>query len=63
MYELKGGECVRGGKLYGWTGCKCPSCGGYGEVEDAKRCIGCGGTGDEWGLMPSQPIDLPPDTE
>lgn len=63
MYKLKAGEMVRRGKLYGWTGKKCPPCGGYGEDEEARACGACSGTGDEYGLMPIQPKDLPPEED
>lgn len=63
MYQLKGGEEVRDGKLYGWTGRQHKVCGGSGLNNNNFRCNSCGGTGDEWGLMPVQPADLPPDTE
>lgn len=33
----------------GWTGRKCPRCGGYGEYEAQQAvCSACGGTGDEY---------------
>lgn len=61
-YELKGGEEVRDGKLYGWTGEVCPGCGGHGENPSQEfgrlACTGCGGTGEKWGLMPVQPENL-----
>ncbi len=66
VYTLKGGETVRGGKLYGWTGRACKACRGIGELpdrDDRALCPGCSGTGEEWGLMPVQPDNLPPDTE
>lgn len=56
-YRLKGGEEIRDGKLYGWTGRDCTLCGGHGV--DDHVCSGCGNTGEEWGLMPEQPKDLP----
>lgn len=59
MYQLKGGEEIRDGKLYGWTGRKCPRCGGAGAVAERVNCYGCAGTGEEWGLMPIQPAVLP----
>lgn len=66
-YQLKGGEEIRDGKLYGWTGRKCEHCKGTGEKsgqEDGPRsCQQCAGTGEEWGLMPVQPDNLEPDTE
>jgi DnaJ-class molecular chaperone len=65
-YELKGGEHVKDGKLYGWTGKVCKRCNGHGEYEGANgrnACPGCGGTGEQHGLMPIQPADLGPDTE
>lgn len=60
-YQLKGGEEVRNGKLYGWTGHDCSTCKGTGENNDdiPSACKNCGGTGEEWGLMPEQPTDLP----
>lgn len=57
-YELKGGEEIRDGKLYGWTGRKHEPCKGTGETNEARRCDSCGGTGEEWGLMPVQPDNL-----
>jgi hypothetical protein len=66
-YELKGGEYVRGGKLYGWTGRQCGKCGGHGEDPSQEygrhACVACAGTGEEHALMPAQPDNLPPDTE
>lgn len=63
-YQLKGGEYVKGGKLYGWTGKECTACRGTGEGGAGDcPCGECGGTGDEHGVMPVQPSDLPPDTE
>lgn len=68
-YRLKGGEEIRSGLLYGWTGAKCPRCDGNGEIAETdnedegdpwtSNCAACAGTGDEWGLMPDQPTDLP----
>lgn len=57
-YKLKGGEEWRDGKLYGWTGLDCPTCKGKGEHYDFIRCDDCGGTGEQWGLMPAklQPV-------
>jgi hypothetical protein len=58
-YKLKGGEEIRGdGKLYGWTGNKCTVCDGTGETSNGV-CCGCAGTGKHWGLMPTQPDNLP----
>jgi hypothetical protein len=62
-YELKNGEEIRDGKLYGWTGRDCPKCEATGEDfsdENAPftTCCKCNGTGEEWGLMPVQPADL-----
>lgn len=62
-YKLKGGEEIKDGKLYGWTGSQCVLCNGYGEVFNTvygiiKRCDNCAGTGEEWGLMPVQPNEL-----
>lgn len=62
-YELKNGEEIRDGKLYGWTGHNCVKCNGTAEdFSDANApyttCRHCGGTGEEWGLMPNQPKDL-----
>ena len=56
----KGGEEWLEGKLYGWTGGECQRCDGTGEDAGHKhlpgyRCGGCGGTGEGWGLMPTQP--------
>jgi RecJ-like exonuclease len=58
-YQLKGGEEIRDGKLYGWTGRECETCAGTGEGKQYPTCTGCGGTGEEWGLMPTQPEHLP----
>lgn len=64
MYKLKPGEFVKDGKLHGWTGQICGRCGGMGEGEvGQEHCRGCGGTGEAHGVMPTQPADLPPDTE
>ncbi len=61
-YQLKGGEEIRDGKLFGWTGNLCGACGGYGEQHNCEngpvRCDACAGTGEEWGFMPAQPTDL-----
>jgi hypothetical protein len=61
IYQLKGGEEWRDGKLYGWTGRVCLECDGTGEIsgEGEGRCMKCGGTGEEWGLMPVQPATEP----
>lgn len=58
-YRLRGGEEVRNGVLYGWTGAPCPTCRGTGEDEEARACHDCAGTGDHWGRMPTQPPDAP----
>jgi hypothetical protein len=62
-YELKNGEEIRDGQLYGWAGHNCLNCGGTAEDfsdENAPwtTCRYCGGTGEHWGLMPVQPTDL-----
>lgn len=62
-YELKGGEEIRNGKLYGWTGTVCDRCGGHGQDVEGRACTGCGGTGEYWGLMSIQPADLPNDPD
>lgn len=59
-YQLKGGEEIRDGNLYGWTGHNCPKCNGTGEDFSDNNapfthCRHCGGTGEQWGLMPVQP--------
>lgn len=59
-YQLKGGEEWRDGLLYGWTGLKCKPCKGHGQRysemhDNDAACPDCGGTGEEWGLMPVQP--------
>lgn len=59
-YQLKGGEEVRDGALFGWTGAACGNCGGTGESNEDRRCNDCGGTGEQWGCMPVQPPDLNP---
>lgn len=65
-YELKAGEEVRGGRLFGWTGAACPKCNGTGEASGlnpyTRACVSCAGTGEEWGAMPLQPPNLPTDT-
>jgi len=59
-YQLKGGEEIRDGKLYGWTGRNCFVCRGTGIATDGDRsCSSCAGTGEQWGLMPTQPENLP----
>lgn len=63
MYKLKAGEYVKNGKLYGWTGKICEPCNGQGEDEYGTRCVYCAGTGDQHGLMLTQPFALPPDTK
>ena len=51
----------------GWTGRRCPKCGGSGEIEGEfgpKRCGGCGGTGEEYAVgKPAAPhvTGAPPD--
>lgn len=49
--NLKPGQYVgQDGKVYGWTGRKCPSCFGIGCIPDhdgIERCAACAGTGDE----------------
>lgn len=49
--NLKPGQYVgQDGKVYGWTGRKCPSCFGIGCIPDhdgIERCAVCAGTGDE----------------
>lgn len=62
-YQLKGGEKVVKGTLYGWTGQKCQWCKGTGFRDLRPVCRNCGGTGDEYDVMPVQPADLPGDTE
>lgn len=63
-YQLKGGEYVSNGVLYGWTGELCPACRGTGEGDAGDcPCAECGGTGEQHDVMPNQPLDLPPDTE
>ena len=61
-YQLKGGEEIRDGKLYGWTGEICSRCKGCGwndpQSDSMWKCNTCGGTGEEWGLMPNQPEGL-----
>lgn len=41
----------------GWTGARCPSCKGTGELNNDPLgpCPKCGGTGDEWGVVPTPP--------
>ena len=58
-YKLKGGEEVVDGVLFGWTGNKCTRCKGHGQDNDNSSCGACAGTGDEWGMMPVQPPNLP----
>lgn len=62
-YQLKPGEEIINGKLYGWTGRAHAACKGTGEDFSEQNwpyttCRGCGGTGDEWGVMPDQPEAL-----
>jgi len=57
-YQLKAGEYVKNGVLYGWTGKTCGKCGGHGTNDENRACFGCGGTGEEHGVMPVQPHDL-----
>lgn len=56
-YVLNGGEEIRDGKLYGWTGKSCPRCHGTGDIDSEyqQSCPACSGTAEEWGLMPVQP--------
>ena len=59
-YVLRGGEEWVDGVLHGWTGRKCPRCDGHGVIyspglDNEARCPACGGTGDEYGVMPHQP--------
>lgn len=63
-YQLKNGEEIRDGKLFGWTGKNCIRCDGTAEdfSDDnapCATCRHCGGTGEEWGLITIQPKDLP----
>lgn len=66
-YQLKAGEYVKNGLLYGWTGKVCSLCNGHGEHPSQEfgrqPCKGCGGTGEWHGLMEVQPDDLPEDTQ
>jgi DnaJ-class molecular chaperone len=62
-YQLKGGEEIINGILFGWTGRECSACNGTGECDDShfgglRTCQSCGGTGGEWGRMPEHPKDL-----
>lgn len=58
-YKLKNGEEIRDGILYGWTGKSCPACQGSGEENESRsRCNQCAGTGEAWGKIPIQPINL-----
>lgn len=57
-YQLKGGEEIRDGVLFGWTGAEHAECGGHGVDNENNRCDGCAGTGEEWGRMPVQPPEL-----
>lgn len=62
-YQLKAGEEIRDGKLYGWTCNNCGKCSGTGEDFSDNNvpfthCRHCGGTGEQWGLMPHQPPEL-----
>lgn len=51
----------------GWTGRKCPRCGGDGRVADdygqERRCDSCGGTGDEYGELPEEPVVKEPESQ
>lgn len=55
QHKLENGQEWRDGKLYGWTGLNCQKCKGHGVDNDNLSCRDCGGTGEEWGLMPIQP--------
>lgn len=57
-YQLKGGEEIRNGVLFGWTGAKCKTCNGHGVDNENHTCTNCAGTGDEHGRMPVQPPEL-----
>jgi len=62
-YQLRPGEEVRDGVLYGWTGNDCSDCKGTGqrycETRDREAaCVNCGGTGEYWGVMTKQPTNL-----
>jgi hypothetical protein len=61
-YQLKGGEEVRDGVLFGWTGAKCSTCHGTGESMNilGRACVRCAGTGEQWGRMPVQPPEFVP---
>jgi hypothetical protein len=59
-YQLKGGEEIRDGVLFGWTGALCKVCEGAGEPINTDRhtCPACAGTGEEHGRMPVQSVEL-----
>lgn len=46
--------------MEGWTGKVCPNCDGRCTVRDDDgnevTCDACGGTGDEWGEIPDEPV-------
>lgn len=59
-YQLKNGEEMRDGVLFGWTGENCAKCKGTGEDFSDQNapyttCRSCGGTGEAWGRIPVQP--------
>lgn len=48
----------------GWTGRKCPSCNGNRYMDDSGvSCPSCGGTGEEWGDLPEEPVIREPDQD
>lgn len=57
-YQLKGGEEIRDGVLFGWTGLDCGTCNGHGVDDENNRCNCCAGTGELWGRMLIQPAEL-----
>lgn len=59
QYKLEGGDAVRDGVLYGWTGDLCLACSGTGEDNEARWCPDCHGTGEVWGRKSKQPADAP----
>ena len=51
--------------MRGWTGRRCPTCNGDGEITELDgqpvTCPACGGYGDEWGELPDEPTIKEPE--
>lgn len=54
-------------KREGWTGQPCPRCQGHGVVTASNHeeigCPSCGGTGDEYGKLKPNAVELAPHTD